>query len=541
MADNNKARIEAELAGTQQVANEGAKIIGTIKGIGEASTKAGEVSKNALGSAFKGVAGVLGGLASDAARAINVLGAINLAAAVEDTKRLDLATAKLGQSAGISGTQLKASFDAIESKTLESSLAMTDFAKSLGRVTYDSKFAVDSVGAFSDEALATGRSLGDYGQLGVVFEQIGVKSQDISKHLGQLTDIAKQVGTIGGPNALKDSIASLGGVLQGVSTQTEEARTRFEALVAVLGKGLKPQQQQQVASQAISFIQSNRRKLEFALGRNVVNDKGEVDDPLSIIRDYQKFIDNRFGKGKSAVKRNAVLETFGPVFGSSLLNFNSAEAERVAATAKDNGLAAVEAAKFRESKEGKRISAQLEKDRQLRIAGNKILGIHDSIVDTIGVGPSILLESGGLSLAGKGVSSIGSRVAASFGPSLTAAAGSGLAAAALPVAALGAVGYLGYKDIQSTAPAYAEARAAQAVTQQNADAAGLTVTEYKRGQQRGESFLGLGSDIPTTPIQVDNAEVVAALSALPAAFAKELKANPLTVKLPLDPNTPKGN
>lgn len=539
MADSNKARIEAELAGTQQVASEGAKIIGTIKGIGEASTKAGEVSKNALGGAFKSVTGILGGLASDAARAINVLGAINLAAAVEDTKRLDLATAKLGQSAGISGTQLKASFDAIESKTLESSLAMTDFAKSLGRVTYDSKFAVDSVGAFSDEALATGRSLGDYGQLGVVFEQIGVKSQDVSKHLGQLTDIAKQVGTIGGPNALKDSIASLGGVLQGVSTQTEEARTRFEALVAVLGKGLKPQQQQQVASQAISFIQGNRRKLEFALGRNVVNDKGEVDDPLSIIRDYQKFIDNRFGKGKSAVKRNAILETFGPVFGSSLLNFNSAEAERVAATAKDNGLAAVEAAKFRESKEGKRISTQLEKDRQLRVAGGKLLGIHDSIVDNIGVLPTALLESGGLSAAGKGLSAIGGKVAGSS--TLSTVASSGLAAAALPVAALGAVGYLGYKDIQSTAPAYADARAAQAITQQNADAAGLTVTEYKRGQQRGESFLGLGADVPTTPIQVDNAEVVAALGALPAAFAKELKANPLTVRPVLDPNAPKAN
>ena len=65
---------------------------------------------------------------------------------MEDTKRLDLATAKLGQSAGISGTQLKGAFDAIESKTLESSLAMTDFAKSLAGLPYDSKFAVDSVG-----------------------------------------------------------------------------------------------------------------------------------------------------------------------------------------------------------------------------------------------------------------------------------------------------------------------------------------------------------------------------------------------------------
>ena len=103
------------------------------------------------------------------------------------------------------------------------------------------------------------------------------------------------------------------------------------------------------------------------------------------------------------------------------------------------------------------------------------------------------------------------------------------------------MGYLGYKDIQSTAPAYADARAAQAVTQQNADAAGLTVTEYKRGQQRGESFLGLGNDVPTTPIQIDNAEIVAALNRLPLALANQLKQNPLTVKLPLNPNAPKGN
>ena len=534
MADSNKARIEAELAGTQQVANEGAKIIGTIKGIGEASTKAGEASTkagNASTQAWKITKGVLAGIANDAKGIV--------LSAVQDVKQLDLATAKLGQSAGISGTQLKASFDAIESKTLESSLAMTDFAKSLGRVTYDSKFAVDSVGAFSDEALATGRSLGDYGQLGVVFQQIGVESQDVSKHLGQLTDIAKQVGTIGGPNALKDSIASLGGVLQGVSTQTEEARTRFEALVAVLGKGLKPQQQQQVASQAISFIQGNRRKLEFALGRNVVNDKGEVDDPLSIIRDYQKFIDNRFGKGKSAVKRNAVLETFGPVFGSSLLNFDAAKAEEVAATAKDNGLAAVDATKFRESKEGKRIAAQLEKDRKARYAGEKLAGIHDTLVDKIGVVPTAVVESGLSAVSLKSLYSLGKSIGGSS--SVGSAAGSGLAAAALPVAALGAVGYLGYKDIQSTAPAYADARAAQAITQQNADAAGISVTDYRRGQQRGESFLGLGADVPTTPIQVDNAEVVAALGALPAAFAKELKANPLTVRPVLDPNAPKAN
>ena len=51
----------------------------------------------------------------------------------------------------------------------------------------------------------------------------------------------------------------------------------------------------------------------------------------------------------------------------------------------------------------------------------------------------------------------------------------------------------------------------------------------------------MGNDVPTTPIQIDNAEIVAALDRLPLALANQLKQNPLTVKLPLDPNAPKGN
>lgn len=538
MSDNNKARIEAELAGTQQVANEGAKIVGTIKGIGEASNKAGEVSKNALGGAFKSVAGVLGGLASEAARAVNVLGAINLAAAVEDTKRLDLATAKLGQSAGISGTQLKASFDAIESKTLESSLAMTDFAKSLGRVTYDSKFAVESVSAFGDEALASGRSLADYGQLGVVFQHLGIQSKDVTQSLGEISDIAQKLGTVGGPNALKDSLAALGGVLPGVSAHTKEAQLRLVALVAELGKGKTAEQQTQIAGQALGFVQGNRRKLEFALGRNVINDQGEVDDPLGVIRDYKKIIDQRFGKGKNAdkIKRNAVLETFGPALGSSLLRFDAEKAEDAAATAKDNGLAAVEAEKVRNSAPGKRIAAQLEKDQGLRTAGDKLLGVHDSLVNNLGVAPTLLLESGGLNLAGKGVSALGTRLA----PSIATAAGTGALGAIAGVSAsfaapaIGVLSEIG-EDTETTGAKY------------RSQHSGLLGAEIANAAiQKGDltPVIGRAHGDPEI-IAAALARLASSLDQLPENLAAQvqagLKASNVIVKIPLDPNAPKAN
>ena len=62
--------------------------------------------------------------------------------------------------------------------------------------------------------------------------------------------------------------------------------------------------------------------------------------------------------------------------------------------------------------------------------------------------------------------------------------------AALPLAALGAVGYLGYKDIQSTAPDYAAARAADQQTRAAADAAGLDTNTFRRQRQLVDGLEG---------------------------------------------------
>ncbi len=120
----------------------------------------------------------------------------------------------------------------------------------------------------------------------------------------------------------------------------------------------------------------------------------------------------------------------------------------------------------------------------------------------------------------------------------SAIAGSAAATAALPLAALGAVGYLGYKDIQSTAPDYAAARAADQQTRAAADAAGLDPSTFRRQRQLVD---GLGAEGSGPPVVVNQDAVVAALNALPAALAAQLRASPLKAVTPIDPNAPRGN
>jgi hypothetical protein len=190
-----RAEIQAKFVGGQQVEQEASRV-------SKALSKIGDTASRNLKPALETVGGALGGLVSDGLRAAGVLQTISLANAVEDAKRLDLATAKLGQSAGVSGTLLKKNFDEIEKKTLTSSVVMADFSRSLGRATYDSKFAADSVGALGEEALAVGRDLGDELPLAVALRGVGVAARDLPNELGRIRDMAERVGTVGGHMAL---------------------------------------------------------------------------------------------------------------------------------------------------------------------------------------------------------------------------------------------------------------------------------------------------------------------------------------------------
>lgn len=520
-----KARIEAELVGTSQVLSDAARIDSALGKVG------GTVARG-IGGGLRAVGSALGSVVSDGLRAAGVLQSINFANAVEDAKRLDLTTAKLGQSAGVAGTVLKQNLDAAEAKTLSSSLAMADFARTIGRVTYDSKFAVDSVSALGDEALAAGRDLSEEIGIATTLHDIGVQAQGVGAELGRISDIAKNLGTTGGPQALKDSITALGPLLQGVATDTDQARARVEALVGVLGKKLKPQQATQVSAQALSFIRSHAAEIEYSTGRQVFDEKGQINDPTAILAAVKAYVDRKFGSN-AAGKRRALQLQAGPELAAAILRTNFGEVDQVAAEAQDTGATTAAAETFRQSKEGKRIESQLAKDRGLRSAGEQALGIHDALVDKLGTTGAIATELVGGNLA------------------LKAAPAAGRAA----LGGLGAVGYGTAATVGAvTASFAAPAVAVLADVGRDRDTIGR---EYRVshadviGSEIGQAAIRAGDLTPVIGRAHNDPEVIAAaiatinanfaqlnetLKGQAAAYAQALKSGPaLRVQTPAAP------
>lgn len=532
MADE-KARIVAELTGGSAVASEAAKI---------------DKALSSVGGVARTVGGAVAGMAGEALRAVGVMQTINLAGAVEQARALDLATARLGQSAGTSGTALKATFDAVESKTLASSTAMTQFAASLGRVTYDSKGAVASVSALADEALATGRDLGDELPLAVALRGMGVDAERLTGELGRVRDMAESVGTIGGPQALKDSLAALGPVLAGVSTTTDESRAKLEALVAVLGKGLKPQQAQAVAGAALSAVRSRAMDIERVTGRRVLDDRGNLLDPGKALADLKRLADKRFGSNEEA-KRRALMADFGQDLGLAIMRTDFGEVDKLAASSRDKGKTAKEAAAFRDSKEGKRIATTLAKDQVQRGLAEQALGIHDTLVDNLGAGGALAVELGAghlikpvLGGAGKVVAGAGNALA---GGSATAGlAGVGLmsgafvGAAAMQGKVLSEIG----EDRDVMGARYRNEHA-------DIVAQGLANRAVREGDISG-AYKATGGDAATQQALLTTLEKMLAAQTegnellrnqVAAGIAAELHRQPIKAVLPRDPNASGGN
>lgn len=524
-----RAEFEAILSGGPQFANEAGKMAGSLEKVSKAVA-------SGVGGALSSVGGALANVVQGGLTAAGVFQNLSLASAVEDAKRLDAATAKLGVTAGVSGSVLKSNFNDLEKRTLASSLAMADFAKSLGRATYDSKFAAESVAALGDDALSMGRDLGDELPLAAALRDMGVTSSGVAAELGRLRDMAERVGTIGGPAALKDTMAALQPLLAGVATESDEARARLEALIATLGKGLKPQQAQAVGSAALSTIRGRAMDIERLVGRNVIDDKGQIIDPARIIGELKAQADRRFGKNDAA-KRRALMSDFGQDLGLAILRYNPAEAEQLAKQAGDTGKTSREAEAFRQSTGGKRLGAELAKGQAMRTAGEKLLGVHDAIIDRLGVPGGIAAE-----LVGGQVAASGAKALA--GKGLAAAGGSAAAAAALPLALMGGIAYAGYRDNEAQRPYYEAERQRQKDEAATAQGLGLPTSTFQDMQRRGlldasgglgdaaQKFIGTNDGKPPVVVLQEGSAKV-----LGDALADALRRSPIQVKQPqTDPN-----
>ena len=540
-----KASVQISLDGADAVVSDARKAENAINSIGSGAVRAG-----------KAVAGSMAGAVGSAMQLAAAATAINFGKGMADAKQLDLTVARLARTAGTTGDALRAGFEKAERSTLTSSLALADFSKALGRTTYDGKYAAGSVAALGDHALALGRELGDELPLAVALHGIGVEAEKLPAELGRIRDMADRLGTVGGAAALGDTLAALGPQLATVATQSDASKAKLEALIATMTKGLRPEQAKQVGGEALAMVKSRALDIERLTGKRVIDDNGQLTDPTEALASIKKIAQKKFGGNQEAMRR-ALMSEFGSDLGLSIMRTDFASVGKTAATAKDSGKTAQEAEAFRQSTEGKRIDAELQRQAAGRAVGGKIQGALDTATDALGpVGTTAALYGGGKALgyiggkllAGGGTSGgVGTGVGTGVGSSLAAGAGtlvtSGLGlSAGLAVGSLALQGGVLNEIGQDRDSMGADWRKKHAQT---------------LGGELAQQAIQRGDLMPVVGKAGGDKEVIAAmlttlegsLDKLPSAMAQqvaagiaaELKRAPLKAVIPQDPNAPKGN
>lgn len=382
MADN-KARISASLDGANQVVSDANRMGKALEGVGEKTEKGQKKSLSALKGLVKvltkaadGALEMAGSFLSMGASLIGV--DLNLHNAMEQAKLFDGLTARLAQTAKITGKELQSSFQGFETKLLTSAPELAQFTKALSDMTYDPKSSLAAIDGLGTEALATGKTLQEELNLGrMLHDGLGVIGST-TEELGRLRSMAEQVGTVGGQLAFKDALQALAPLLSTVNTATDESRHKLEALVAVLGKGLKPQHAAQVGASALSTLKARALDIERVTGRRVLDDHGQLINPLENFKDLKALAQRRFGKNKEA-QRRALMADFGDDLGLAIHRTDFNEADRVA-QAQNQGKTAQEAIAFRNTDEGHRTQVRLEQERNMRNVGAKLLGASDTLL-----------------------------------------------------------------------------------------------------------------------------------------------------------------
>jgi len=542
-----RAEIEARLTHVEEVVS-GLKQIGGS--VDQVATKAGKVE-----SGFKKVAGSLVDVARVGLTAAGVLQAFDIAKGVEQVKQLDASTARWGRSAGISGDILKKSMTEIEARAGTGADRITAVGIALGRATYDGKAAAGAMADLADYALATGENIEDTGG---IFEAmrtgLGVTSK-FGDELGRVRAIAEDVGTVGGPRALIDTLAGLTPALRTVSAESDAARAKLESFIAVIGKGRSKEQAQGVAGGALAMLQARALDIERLSGQRVLDDQGRVMDPGKQLAWIQANMKKKFGGRKDAMRRAAISE-WGAELGTAILNYD-ANAVSQAAGATGPGFGS-DAEDVRATDEYKREQRRVNRDAELRDkAAGPLAAAGDAITETLG--PWGTLAAGVLGpkaldwVKTKGLNKLFAKGAAKAAAGAGAAAAEGGATA--EAAAAGASG-LGLASAAAASTGLAQLYAVSQLGEDR-DTMGAKWRNKQAptiGAELAQQAVKAGDLMPVIGKAGGDKEVIAAMLAMlearlgelpdklgrqvSAGIASEFRRAPLVVQQRPNPNTP---
>lgn len=410
MADD-KARIEASLAGVEGINAGQKKIADGWKPVEEAQANVSKGAK-ALDGAWKGLKSGIKSLAGDALRATGILQGISLAKGVDEARAMQAATTRYAQKTGESASSLSSRLDGLEKRTLTSSPAMLSFSQALQAVTYDSSFATGSLGELGDIALSMGESLSD--QLGFAETMrtgLGVTEQ-LTQEFDRLRGMADELGISGGIQSFRDALVSANSELEHIADNGEKARAKVEAMAAVLTAGFKPGQQKSVLTGTLSMLRNRATDIERVTGKQVLNDRGELMDPAGTLANLKRYSEARKkAKGwDDRTYRQAMRAEWGTDVAAAIMNYDPAKAAELAGKKNWSPETAQKADDLRNTDAGKNVARQLDRDQQLRHAGEVLLDASNKFYEVVGVwgalGTQLAAQLGG-SLLGSAMEALG--------------------------------------------------------------------------------------------------------------------------------------
>ncbi len=431
MSDGERAEVHLGATGTDEAIRAAEDVRGAYVraagGISDAWQGLGGKITSAVGGAVRSVGSSVSTLAQDSIRLATALGNVSLASAVGQARTLDETLGRMATGRGVQLAELGEKLTKASKGILVGEPAIAAEARGISTLTGDLRGALDAMEGLGEEAIATGRSAEEMAPLGVVLHNVLGVAGDTREELGKLRAQADAVGTVGGPEQLERQIESLGGTLSGFSAKTDDARNRLTAFVGVLGAGLSPNIAGKVQQAVLGQLQGRALEINRTLGRDILDENGDVTDPASVLRDLAKSMSRRGLHGRRALLgwrrylgNQAGSRVYNALEGGELSEQAIAELAGVTPSNEAHD----RAQQFPNSGAGRRLGVQLANERAMRGVAEPLLDAQTAWGQAFSGHPveSII----GANLA----SSVAMSVAKQVGSALSGAGGGGSVATA---------------------------------------------------------------------------------------------------------------
>lgn len=267
--------------------------------------------------------------------------------------------------------ELKQSFASLSDRTLLPDEQVADFSGSLAKATYDFGDSKKAIEALRGTGVETGRTLEEMGGIAeTLHNQMGVSFNNMPELFGRIEASANAMGMVGGPAALMDDIQALGGMLSQVAINGKRDAGDLVAVLAGIGKGLRPEQQKQVQAALVGRFQAGGEQMRLNLGikrQDFYDSHGNVRvNAQNVDRLRQFYLKRTGGNVERAQSLAAFSGNLGPQLAAALFRPDLMKNIKEAATAEPGkgGVAALD--KLTKSDHGIDTAAQIARDRESR-------------------------------------------------------------------------------------------------------------------------------------------------------------------------------